>query len=402
MNHFLRNDRFLKSRHPVTLALWGAMAGGAALVGGCNSGNGDSTAQPRTPAQTAASLQNIEQQMVIGPTAARDLGYRVDWQYPVAGPNLKELTVQFDSVFALDQNNYLTRINREDGTRVWRIPVSYPLAEVQGVIYLPDYGRVIIMSGGELFILNASDGSQLAKQRLDKIANTAPVAYGDQLIYGSRNGQLIWHSHAVAFQSAGYQIAQSINIQPVLRGNVIVTVGNDGEIMTLDASTASQFWRKKLLDGIAVPPTVGGGAVYLAGLDQHLWAYDLATGRNLWSYLTESPLTTSPVLIDDHVFQQIPREGLVCFDALPLGNPRGVIEWSAADVTGSVVTQRREELITWDQASQRLVTLTSLRGGFISEMRLPQVQRMFATNVVDGDIYASSADGRVVRLVPRN
>ena len=393
MNHRLTACSCTSIRRSTVFLL--ALAGFSLLGVGCGNGN---LTSPYVSPQT----RQLDSSLVIGPSVARELGYRVDWQYATAGKNLKLLTVQHDSVFALDENNYLTRIDREDGTRVWRIPISYPLAEIQGVTYLPDYNRVLVISGGDLFVLNASDGSQIARQHLEKIANTEALSFGDQIIYGSRNGQLIWHSHAIAFQSSGYQIANSIKLMPLNLGRVILVTGNDGELVVIDASSASKYWSKKLLDGVVAQPAITDSAIYVAGLDQHIWAFDLVSGRNLWRYLTESPLTDSPVVIGDLVFQQVPAKGLICFKALPISKPGGEIVWSDPNVAGNVVTTRRENLIIWNQDNKQMDVLTSQRGGHVSTINLPFVDKLMTTSTVEGDLYAYHRDGRVVRLVPRN
>lgn len=393
MNHRLTACSCTSIRRSTVFLL--ALAGYSLLGVGCGNGN---LTSPYVSPQT----RQLDSSLVIGPSVARELGYQVDWQYATAGKNLKLLTVQHDSVFALDENNYLTRIDREDGTRVWRIPISYPLAEIQGVTYLPDYNRVLVISGGDLFVLNASDGSQIARQHLEKIANTEALSFGDQIIYGSRNGQLIWHSHAIAFQSNGYQIANSIKLMPLNLGRVILVTGNDGELVVIDASSASKYWSKKLLDGVVAQPAITDSAIYVAGLDQHIWAFDLGSGRNLWRYLTESPLTDSPVVIGDLVFQQVPAKGLICFEALPKSKPGGEIVWSDPNVAGNVVTTRRENLIIWNQKNKQMDVLTSQRGGHVSTIILPFVDKLMTTSTVEGDLYAYHRDGRVVRLVPRN
>lgn len=374
-------------------------AGLAFLAAGCASGDRSrGMNEPYVSPQTRA----LDSSLLIGPSKARDLGYRVDWQYPVAGPNIKFLTVHGDSVFTMDEKNYLTRIDREDGTRVWRIPVSYPLAEIQGITYLPNYQKVLVTSGGALFVLNSSDGSQIDKQTLKNIANTEPIALGEHILYGSRNGQLTWHSHLIAFHFRGYQVARSINVKPILRGNVAVVAGNDGEIMVLDINSASQYWNKKLLDGIVAEPTIGNGAIYVAGLDQHLWAFDIGTGRNLWRYLTESPLVDSPVQIGDRVFQQVPTVGLVSFEALPFSKPGGQIDWTNPDVSGNVLTQRNGNLFCWDDTNKKLNVITALRGGNVSTLDLPNIDILLASSLNEGEFYASDRDGKIIRLVPRD
>ena len=93
----------------------------------------------------------------------------------------------------------------------------------------------------------------------------------------------------------------------------------------------------RLLDQVACKPVIGDGLLYVAGLDQYLWAYDLNSGRTQWSVLTTAPLTASPTLVGDRLYQQIPGAGLTCFNAAPLDRPGGEQFWQAAAVTGSVV-----------------------------------------------------------------
>ena len=354
--------------------------------------------EPFAPAQT----QDPDASLLIDPAAAREIDYRVDWQYPVAGRNPKHLSVQQDSVFVMDESNYLTRIDREDGTRVWRIPISYPLAEIQDVVYLPRHQRVLVISGGDLFVLNASDGSQVERQRLEGIANTAVVPYGDSVIYGTRHGQLAWHSHMMSVQHRAYQIAVSIVVPPAVRGNVIAVVGNDGELAAIDANTGASFWKKKLLADVVAAPAIGESAVYVAGLDQYIWAMDINTGRNIWRYLTESALTHSPVILDDRLCLQVADQGLMCFEALPYDRINGVILWTNPDVSGTVITRRRENLVCWDAAGRTLQVITAARGGHVTTLELPKVNRLITSGLVEGELFASSANGKVVRLVPRN
>src|SRR5687767_6826997 len=109
----------MKPSYPA-LGIPACIAVAALLLPGCqatdgssraSSGSGSggvSVADPRVAAE-------IEQKYVVGPNAARELDYSIDWQYLEGGSNLKQLSVQGDSVFALDGRNFLTRIKKDDG-----------------------------------------------------------------------------------------------------------------------------------------------------------------------------------------------------------------------------------------------------------------------------------------------
>src|SRR6185503_13584029 len=103
---------------------------------------------------------------------------------------------------------------------------------------------------------------------------------------------------------------------PILAEGNIVTCGSDGTVMVINAGAATKVWDTKLLAPVVTPPVASDSMVYFASTDQHLYAFDLiGGGPPRWKSLTGSPLTQSPALIDDRVYQQIPGEGLACYDA---------------------------------------------------------------------------------------
>lgn len=379
------------------------------LLWGCNNSSRTTEASPgeigkSTPTEGAgretAVAAQVEKDYVVGPAAARELNYRVAWQYLGAGNGIKLLSVQGDSAFTLDGRNFLSRIKTHDGNRLWRVAVADPIDEIQGVTLLDN--RVYLTMGSSMLVLDGGTGSQIDKYRLDKIASTAPAVFGNLLIYGSRDGQAIWFSSQIGYQWRSYKVSHSILLPPIVSDQHTVVVGNDGTLVVLNASAASQFWNTKLLDQIVAPAAVGNGAVYVAGLDQYLWAFDINNGRRLWKVLTDSPLTQPPTLIGDRVYQQIPHQGLVCFNALPQDAPGGERIWATEGVKGNVILQHRDTLFAWDAPSFRMTVLDTKRGGITTTAELPQVKHLTVGGENNNDIYAASSDGRVVRLVPRH
>ncbi len=361
-----------------------------------------SVAEREAAARTAA--EEVEAMYVIGPAAARAMGYRIAWQYPASTGKIRRFAVQDDSVFTLDHSNFLSKIRREKGDRMWQVPVGGgPMQQIQGITYVPSEEKVYLTANSQLMVLDVATGSQIAKQKLGRIAATEPFVLGQYFVYGSRRGQVVWHSYLMDSERAGYQVSQSMRQPPLYEDGYIVAVGSAGEVMCLRAGSISQVWSRKALAPIVADAVAGNGAVYVASLDQHLRAFELAENRSpLWEYLTESPLTDSPVLIGDRVYQQVESEGLVCLEALPLDSPGGVVIWQAKDAGGNVLTQMRDTLITWDADDKELAIVDSRLGAPISSFHLPHIDSIMATEVVGGDIYATAMDGRILRLVPRN
>jgi len=353
---------------------------------------------PTAPERIA---ENVEQLYVVGPDAARRMGFQIDWQNPAAGRNVRQVVVADDSVFTLDERNLLSRFKRETGDRLWTTPASDPVDNIIGITYRSELERIYLTSGGAIYVLDSQNGSLVDKQNLAKIANTPPVAHGNFFIYGSRGGQLIWHGYRVGAEWRGYQVAPSIDIKPVLNDSVIVAAGNNGTLIALDANQARSFWQRSLLDKIVAQPAVAHGAVFVTSLDQHVRAYDLGNGRNLWRYLTESPLTESPTVIDQSVYVQIPTEGLVCFDALPPDSPGGVVRWSSQDVQGNIIAGRNDRLLAWHSASKTMKVVGKRRGYVIDTLKLDKVHQLNCIDTAANELYLVSRDGRLLRLVRR-
>jgi outer membrane protein assembly factor BamB len=252
-------------------------------------------------------------------------------------------------------------------------------------------------------VLDGASGAQVTKHQLREAAETSAAVYGPELIYGSRSGQLVWHTYSVGQSARAYQISSRITVPPQVHQNSVVVVGDGGQVAVLNAASATMNWSAKLLDGIVAPPAVGNNIVYIASLDQHLWAYDLRNGRRLWRYLTESPLREPPFLLDKQLYQTIPTEGMVCFDAVVKDSPGGKAIWKNPSVTtGHGIGEHKGILWVWDPQTTHMTLLSAARGHSTGATDLPRVKHLELTAPSDGELYAASNDGQIIRLDPRN
>jgi hypothetical protein len=147
---------------------------------------------------------------------------------------------------------------------------------------------------------------------------------------------------------------------------------------------------------------IGEGMLYVAGQDQYLWGYDLASGRTQWSVFTSAPLTDSPTLIGERIYQQIPGAGLSCFNAIPIDQPGGEKFWESDKVTGNVLLERRGDLFVWDADARKLQIVEANRGGIKDTLDLSQVDFLMLGGEGGNEIFTASRDGRVERLSPRS
>lgn len=382
----------------------------AGALGAC-----ESKPRAETPAADASTgslertgevtAETLDERMVVGPAAARTLGYRIDWETSgIIGPNstVNQFSVQGDAVMVLDTRNLLSRIRVEDGRRVWQAPVGSAIDRMLSITRLttPEWDRVFVPTEGTMFVVDASNGAQLEKHKFNRIANTAAAEAGRFFVFGGRTGEVVWHELRVGQVWKINALDGSIRVPPVIVGNDIAVVSSVGEVAVMDARSAQSIWRKRLLSSISARPAAGNGMLFVAGEDQYLWAMRLADGQTVWKYFNDAPLRTGPFLLEDLLFQRIPSEGLVAFDAFVTDRPDGRKVWVNKDVTGEVIGRKGTKFLVWDETNRVLSTLDR-RGATVDRIPLPQVEILKVTAPIDGDLYAASADGRLVRLVPQ-
>ncbi len=353
-----------------------------------------------------AIRNHLEQSYLIGPAAAESFGYTVDWQFPVPSKEVSMVTSHDDRIFVVTVTNDLICLQADNGRRIWSVSVADKLEIVHSITFMPENELVLVLTNSMLVTLDSNTGMTKAAvlgkahQELQWIANTPGVLSGDHLIYGARNGQLVWQTWKIGFAWKAYQAAGSLRLPPVMSGNIICTTSSDGVVSAFDTDTATQMWNARLLDSIVAKAATSEHAIYVAGIDQHLRAFDIRTGRTLWRVLTESALVDPPTLIGDHVYQQIPGLGLACFDALPVNKLDGDRKWICPDNNGTVVARHGDTLVTWDPSSRVLATVSATQGTPIHSKQYPNIEEIAATGMQDGKLLAVGDDGRLICLDP--
>ncbi len=383
------------------------------------------THHPLTHALIAAALTVSTMTATARPPLpvedASTLGYRIDWMNSTLGRTLRLPSVQGNSVFAIDEEDDLVRIEVDTGTRRWSAPVGNKIFKVLGVSYLPEIGQVLITSDGAVYALEAATGNMVVEseakdspraankpiQNLPWTAGTPSATLQPFLIYGSRSGELVWHAYDIGFPWRTYRIADAIRVKPLVYGDIVIGVGARGEVVVVDGSTVTQLWSTTLLDAVVAPPVIGdngaddGPSLFIAGTDQYLRSVGLLDGVLRWKTLTSSPLTSSPTLVGNALYQQIPGEGLACFDAFTTtvtGNRR----WTSSDVNGTVLTKTSGgRLITWDSERHRIQVLETRKGHVVATVDLPDINEIFTNSLNSGDLYLLTVDDAILRLVPR-
>jgi outer membrane protein assembly factor BamB len=123
---------------------------------------------------------------------------------------------------------------------------------------------------------------------------------------------------------------------------------------------------------------------------------DRKSGRILWQYYGQTALKTPPRVTATLVYQWVPGKGVVAIDKMQGGynrpakwNVRGAIDFLSEDQTHAYLRGGDNAIMAVDKASGKIL--------FTSKTKSYGV---FANNLTDSIIYASTPDGQVAAIRP--
>jgi outer membrane protein assembly factor BamB len=366
-------------------------------------------------AELAERRAELDARFVIGPTAAREMGYRIGWQTTISAP-IHRFDVFAGDVYTADTDNHITRVDRANGSQVWSITANDPNDHIWGITPgMPPHDglpwgqnasdRLYVTTDPVVFEIDHATGAILGRQDLEKVPSTDVIRFGSYLVFGTRMGQIVWHQYLVGQEWRANQLLGPIVATPTVVGNSNIAVASQGgTVLLLDAKSAGRIWGENVFDGVTTSPTAGGGYVFLAGKDQYLWAFDARNGRVAWRYFTESPLDTSPIHVPTTnaeggvVLQWVETEGLVCLAANPGDTIEGKVLWRLPEARGEGLgIVAGDRVAIWDGDARVLRIVDVANGAVAKTIDLPQVSQI---RMVGDSIYATGDDGRLSRLDP--
>lgn len=354
---------------------------------------GASTAAPSAGSTPAPRTLTAQERQVED---YAKLGYRLEWigyGTVLSKQVVKSAAVLGDVLAVQDTSNALTLLNVRDGTARWTEMVDVPAANLTG---LTRAGDAIIVSGeSTVYLLNADNGALADKQRLARVANTAPAVMGEVLVFGTATGALIAHDVRSGMRPWAYMIDGPVQFPPVRIGESGVgAVSTTGQVLMLDARSGTITGSNQMFGGVASAPAADAETLYVASLDQSLYAYNARGGSIRWRVRTEEPLRGAPVVLGGRVYVQMP-EG---FTAIEAGS--GKKAWSNADVRGALaLVNPQGRGVVWDGSTA--TTLDMKTGQVVDRIALPSGSLLKPERLDGGVLFVVTPSGQVIKLAPR-
>ena len=390
-----------KPHRKTSIALLTGMVGlgllGGAL-GGCRSQDSNSW----------KSATDLDKKYIVGPTLAGQLGLRCVWQQdvPVKDAQIKTVADLDGDILTVDTDNRVTLLQTDDGNKIWHSAPMPRKEQILGMDRIDSNGnnRMIITTDTDIFVLDGNTGEMVNRQNLPNAPITDVARYRSELIFGGIDGRVIFHNAPVGYELRANSMRGQVSATPVVHDNEVVAVSNKGEVLLLNAQDASRLWSRTLTGGIEAKPAFNDYGIFVSTLGQSIWCLDSGNGDVKWKYFTESPLKTGPTALGDRIFQYVPNEGLICFEADPKDSPRGKALWTNSKITGDVTTVIGNNLVLWDKDDKMITLVDADRGDTKLELKLPKVRDLFAFRGYDNrlTVMVTSTDGTIQRLATKN
>lgn len=364
-------------------------------------------------------------------SSLRDSGFKLDWVTNTSDKNLRLGTIQGDSFYAIDQEDFLNRFDLTSGRWIWSAPVGNKVFDIHSISEVEHQNAVYVLSDSVIYVVQQSTGNRPTQDKttghtppyqmkLNRLATSPAIYVGNSLVYGSSNGDTVWFAPDIGFTEHRYKTGDVIYAKPTMvhgeldeegrRKTAIISASSDGHVLAVDNGSVRKLWETKLLNSVKAPATsakvttADGNTrtlVLIAGTDQYLRAIDLETGYPTWKVLTQAPLTDSPTSLGNAVYQRIPNVGLAKFKA-DTNAIAGEQIWLKTEIKGNVITTNRKgHLIVWDDKSRQLQIIDPMLGGVVTTIDFPQFNSLVTDSNEEGALYAITDEQYIVCLSPR-
>ncbi|GJM19984.1 MAG: hypothetical protein DHS20C14_21970 [Phycisphaeraceae bacterium] len=376
----------------------------ALVAGGCESSprGADGAREVPAPRQTprdaadAGKVTRIDGTDITHADWAK-LGYRWDWAgTPVlsTGGAIEFIDAYHDRVVVQESGSVISVLDPRSGALLWSADLPGRASRLVGNVRVD--GSLFSTTETDLFELDIETGNLLDRRALTQVVNTPPVIYDQLAVFGTGAGEVLAYNRSFGVDVWKYRLGGPIDAPPTRIDNrTVAIVSQVGEVLFLNVVTGRASGRDRISGGLANEPVTDGYRLFLASTDQSVYCFDASNGERLWRHRTSRPLRTQPVLWDNVLYYASPEDGVVALngdDGEPLWNlPELGNAWAVGSRDGAIVF--------WD--GRHATTVDPEFGDVIDRVELPGIRGLRTDRFDDGNLYAVSVGGKVLRFTPR-
>ncbi|MEP1598542.1 MAG: PQQ-binding-like beta-propeller repeat protein [Hyphomonas sp.] len=263
---------------------------------GKGSSNKSAVSTPPVASETAIYTLDADQTIY-----ATDLSSgRTLWKKELKGLTKRDktalgggLAVNDGTLIVASGFGYVTRLNADDGSEIWKRGLGVPMT---GAPTVKD-GKIFVASNNnEIFSLDLQTGeTDWSDQAIAESARVlgspspaaiedfviAPYSSGEIIAYLANNGRRLW-TDAISQAGRFTPISEinDIGSRPVLAGGLVFASSQSGITVAIDGRSGNRVWARPI--GSTQAPTLSGKFLFVIGTNATLAALDAGTGDAYW------------------------------------------------------------------------------------------------------------------------
>ncbi|MBA4137889.1 MAG: hypothetical protein C0518_11275 [Opitutus sp.] len=219
------------------------------------------------------------------------------WAVPVGRPVFGEALATEDAVFFTCDNGQLFKLNRADGTEVWRYDLGgerVPRVLMHPTVFEWDYRAPKPMLAAGVLYVGSADGSFHAVradtgERIWRYATESRIRCDalldeSRVVFGNFDGVVVALDRATGAEIWQRETRAFVNASPARVGDKLIVANRGGILVALDPLTGRTQWRTLLWGSAAESTAVPFGEFFYIGASdlRRITCYHPADGRVEW------------------------------------------------------------------------------------------------------------------------
>jgi hypothetical protein len=297
-------------------------------------------------------------------------------------PEIETFVVPKITLYSASERGTLHSLDAETGRTHWTKSVGRP----EHPTTAPSAGDkyVGVCNGSSLFILLASDGSQVWSRDLVGAPGAGPALTEDQAFVPMISGKVETFNLAQPKRPVAiYQSFGRAMVQPVVSFNSVAWPTDGGNLYVGLAREPGMRFRMQAKDAINSAPAFLGDKVFATSLDGYLYCVHERRGNVLWRFTTGEPISHSPIALDKTVYAITDRGNMFA-----IGVADGQEQWVQSGIR-SYVAGNNKRLYCIDVGGN-LTTLEAATGSKLGSIAIGQMDMPYMNVETDRIILAAS------------
>ena len=331
---------------------------------------------------------------LVSPKQLADSGLEIVWQneLPIKqGESLDKLIILGDKLCVLSNRNFLTVLNRFDGSIVF----SKVFAEAEfPVIGLGSYqDELFTIESRRLIEMNPQSGADIRITSLEFTAACPAVRNSAFFYIAGTDGRIRAFRAAdmVKMFEVGAPDDSAIN-SVVAEDEFVVFTTDTGRCISFAANASKYLWQFDAEGGIVGPLAKNGDSVFFGSKDTYVYRLEAATGKFIWKCLMGERLEKGPDVAAKCVYRYSRNKGLAAID-----RASGKILWRLPE--GKRLIAEAGDKAYLASGVDGIIVADIGKSERQSGISIPGVSK-YAVNAIDSKIYIADDMGRIACLKP--